>query len=211
MKANTVNNYLYDLAGNIANSGLIYDADGNLTSDGKNTYEYDKQNRLIKGTNADGETSEYIYNALGNRVGTIENKKNPNYSARTRGYKNGSELFPDYTEVFKFGRAFDQKTWETDTGAIMQNEFITVEKSYLIDLTSPANRDIFVNEKGAYTQRYVYGIDGKRISAEFDYAENTHRGESGENTSSDKAVEIGKIYYRFWKIKEKNKWKRKRL
>jgi RHS repeat-associated protein len=78
----------------------------------------------------------------------------------------------------------------------MQNEYIAVEKSYLVDLTSPANRDIYTIEKGSIATRYVYGIDGKRISAEFDYAENTHRGEPGENISSDKAVDIGKIYYR---------------
>ena len=65
-----------------------------------------------------------------------------------------------------------------------------------MDYLSIANRDIFVTEDGSYTTRYVYDAGGKRISAEFDYAEGTHRGEAGENLQSDIAVSIGKVFYR---------------
>ena len=47
-----------------------WDANGNLTSDGSNTYTYDTANRLIEYT--DGTTSivsSYAYDGLGNRYG----------------------------------------------------------------------------------------------------------------------------------------------
>ena len=65
-----------------------------------------------------------------------------------------------------------------------------------MDYLSIANRDIFVTEDGSYTTRYVYDASGKRISAEFDYAPGTKRGEAGENLQSDIAAEIGKVFYR---------------
>ena len=78
----------------------------------------------------------------------------------------------------------------------MQNDKETVTRRYVVDYLSIANRDIFVTEDGSYTTRYVYDASGRRISAEFDYAEGTHRGEAGENLQSDIAVSIGKVFYR---------------
>ena len=78
----------------------------------------------------------------------------------------------------------------------MQNDKETVTRHYVVDYLSIANRDIFVTEDGSYTTRYVYDASGKRISAEFDYAEGTQRGEAGENLQSDIAAEIGKVFYR---------------
>ena len=53
-----------------------------------------------------------------------------------------------------------------------------------------------MTEDGSYTTRYVYDASGRRISAEFDYAPGTKRGEAGENLQSDIAVSIGKVFYR---------------
>jgi len=78
----------------------------------------------------------------------------------------------------------------------VQNDKETVTRRYVVDYLSIANRDIFVTEDGSYTTRYVYDASGKRISAEFDYAPGTKRGEAGENLQSDIAVSIGKVFYR---------------
>ena len=78
----------------------------------------------------------------------------------------------------------------------MQNDKETVTRHYIVDYLSIANRDIFVTEDGSYTTRYVYDVSGRRISAEFDYAPGTKRGEAGENLQSDIAVSIGKVFYR---------------
>ena len=78
----------------------------------------------------------------------------------------------------------------------VQNDKETVTRHYIVDYLSIANRDIFVAEDGSYTTRYVYDEGGKRISAEFDYAPGTKRGEAGENLQSDIAVSMGKVFYR---------------
>ncbi|MCL2422085.1 MAG: hypothetical protein FWD03_09530, partial [Defluviitaleaceae bacterium] len=54
-----------------------YDQRGNLISESRNgvtirTFEYDTLGRMMKGTNALGETSEYMYNALGLRVANVQ-------------------------------------------------------------------------------------------------------------------------------------------
>ena len=46
---------------------MTYDADGNLTSDGERTYEWDAWSRLTKITWATGKTTDISYNALGQR------------------------------------------------------------------------------------------------------------------------------------------------
>ena len=105
--------------------------------------------------------------------------------------------FTDYAQYLKDFRDYWQSTWETEVGTTVQNTPETVTKHYVVDYLSMANRDILVTEDGRYTQRYVYDDNGKRISAEYDYAENTHRGGSGENFQSDFATqEIEKIWYR---------------
>ena len=60
--------YTYDVevASETARS-FIYDDDGNLTSDGVRTYAWDSQSRLTMVTWADRKTTEFTYNALGQR------------------------------------------------------------------------------------------------------------------------------------------------
>jgi RHS repeat-associated protein len=55
-----------------------YDADGNLTFDGMNTYEWDQQSRLHRVTDPEGVT-EYEYDAFGNRTATVRNGQRAEY------------------------------------------------------------------------------------------------------------------------------------
>jgi RHS repeat-associated protein len=56
----------------VGGSSLQYDADGNLTSDGLRTYQYDPQSRLVRVNGPEGVTG-YEYDALGNRIASIIN------------------------------------------------------------------------------------------------------------------------------------------
>ena len=144
---------------------------------------------------ASGESSEYVYNALGVRIANIQIRENRNAKYQNSGLKDGSHGV-DYMRFLKNGRASWQRVWETEIGTTVQSDKETVTRHYTVDYLSIANRDIFVTEDGSYTTRYVYDASGKRISAEFDYAPGTKRGEAGENLQSDIAVSIGKVFYR---------------
>jgi RHS repeat-associated protein len=61
--APTVTNYTYNAANQISNNGFSYDNNGNLTSDGTNTYVWDRANRLL----SMGGVS-YTYDGMGHRV-----------------------------------------------------------------------------------------------------------------------------------------------
>ena len=150
----------------------------------------------MKGETDDDQSSTYIYNAMGVRIGNIQERINVNAAYQNAPMFDGSNL-TDYAQYLKDFRDYWQSTWETEVGTTVQNNPETVTKHYVVDYLSMANRDILVTEDGRYTQRYVYDENGKRISAEYDYAENTHRGGSSENFQSDFATqEIEKIWYR---------------
>jgi len=176
-----------------------YDKAGNLTReiepDGTTNYTYSAQNKLVRGVKASGESSEYVYNALGVRIENVQVRTNKNAGNQNADLRDGSHGV-DYMRFLKNGRASWQRVWETEIGTTVQSDKETVTRRYVVDYLSIANRDIFVTEDGSYTTRYVYDASGRRLSAEFDYAPGTKRGEAGENLQSDIAVEIGKVFYR---------------
>ncbi|MBQ7460343.1 MAG: hypothetical protein IJS72_03120 [Oscillospiraceae bacterium] len=213
-----VKTYTYDKAGNLLSDGestytydlqnrlvtktnadgtttYSYDKAGNLLSDGTTNYTYSAQNKLVRGEKVNGESSEYVYNALGVRIANTQIRENNNAKYQNSGLKDGSHG-TDYLRFLKGGRSDWQRVWETEIGTTVQSDKETVTRRYVVDYLSTANRDIFVTEDGSYTSRYVYDANGRRISAEFDYAPGTKRGEAGENLQSDIAVSIGKVFYR---------------
>jgi len=194
--------YYYDKADQLVKTNIegvttsyTYDKAGNLLSDGTTNYTYSAQNKLIKGEKTNGESSTYVYNALGVRIENVQIRTNKNAGNQNADLKDGSHG-TDYLRFLKGGRSDWQRVWETEIGTTVQNDKETVTRHYVVDYLSIANRDIFETEDGSYTTRYVYDVSGRRISAEFDYAPGTHRAEAGENLQSDIAVSIGKVFYR---------------
>ncbi len=175
--------YSYDLAGNLTSDGesaytydlqnrLItktndegtitysYDKAGNLLSDGTTNYTYNAQNKLIKSEKTNGESSEYLYNALGVRIANIQIRENRNAKYQNADLKDGSHGV-DYMRFLKNGRASWQRAWESEIGTTVQSDKETVTRHYVVDYLSIANRDIFVTEDGSYTTRYVYDAGGR--------------------------------------------------
>lgn len=149
----------------------------------------------MRGETSDGESSVYTYNALGVRIANTQVRANENARNRNSDLKDGSHD-TDYLDYLADGREAWQRAWETEVGTTVQPDTETVTRRYVVDYLSAANRDIFVVEEGSYTQRFVYDEKGMRVTAEFDYAPNTQRGEGGENLQSDIAVGLGKIWYK---------------
>ena len=80
-----------------------YDADGNLISDGANTYTYNSLNQLI-GVTGPGGTTTYTYNALGQRVASTTGGQTTEYLIDPSGlgnivgqYTGSGTLIADYT------------------------------------------------------------------------------------------------------------------
>lgn len=64
----TTANYAYNTANQISNTGFAYDDAGRMTSDGTNTYVWDRANRLLSMGGI-----AYAYDGLGNRVSQTAN------------------------------------------------------------------------------------------------------------------------------------------
>ena len=192
--------YTYDQQNRLTAKGgtaYTYDKEGNLLSDGANTYTYDGEGRMILGTNKQGETSNYSYNALGARVLNVQEQKNINYDFRSHIGLGSRYLTHDYLDIYKIDRNDWQPTWETSAGHIVQLETATYAKEYVVDYLSLANRDLMVYNEGEFTERHVYDRNFQRVSTTFAYADETSRGEPGENIASDTAVgHTDKLLYR---------------
>ncbi|MCL2391952.1 MAG: DUF6531 domain-containing protein [Oscillospiraceae bacterium] len=182
-----------------------YDRRGNLvrqtSSAGTKTFEFDSANRLVFGENETGETSTYVYNAIGARV--FNEQVRDNFNA---GHQNGPHFIGSWEtsttldRILRDERNTWQRIWETNVaGTVVQNDRETVTKHYLPDYTSFALRDIFIYEDGSFVQSFVYdGMRLRPVALILDYAYETQRtGTSpGENPGSDIARNVTtKIWY----------------
>ena len=79
----------------INNSGFLYDAAGNLLTDGNNNYTYDAENRI---TTLNGTAATYTYDAEGQRVNkqTVSNTTGYVYSNGQPIAENASGVWTDY-------------------------------------------------------------------------------------------------------------------
>lgn len=73
---------------NVAGASLVYDSNGNLTSDGSNTYTYDVENRLLSASGAHSAT--LTYDPLGRLFQTVSG------STTTQFLYDGDELVAEY-------------------------------------------------------------------------------------------------------------------
>ena len=192
--------YAYDLQNRLTTKNGVaysYDKEGNLLSDGTNTYSYDAESRMILGTNKQGETSAYGYNALGVRVLNVQEQHNINYDFRNYIGLGSRYLTHDYLDIYKIPRNDWQPTWETGAGHIVQTETATYTKEYVVDYLSLANRDLMVYNEGEHIERHAYDRAFRRVSTTFTYMDDTARGQPGENIASDTAVNhTEKLIYR---------------
>ena len=79
---------------------------------------------MVLGTNKQGETSAYGYNALGVRVLNVQEQKNINYDFRNYIGLGSRYLKHDYLDIYKIDRNDWQPTWETGAGHIVQMSHI---------------------------------------------------------------------------------------
>ena len=63
-----VRTYAYDAGDEIANSGYVYDANGNLTADGTYTYAYDPENQLVQVKEGQTTLESMTYDVFGRRI-----------------------------------------------------------------------------------------------------------------------------------------------
>ncbi len=87
----------------VGGTPYVYDANGNLLSDGTNTYAYNSLNELISVTGPNG-TTMYTYNAMGQRVSSTTNGVTTQYLNDPTGignvvgeYTGSKSLIADYT------------------------------------------------------------------------------------------------------------------
>ncbi|MDR0446846.1 MAG: hypothetical protein LBH17_07485, partial [Oscillospiraceae bacterium] len=64
-------------------------------------YIYDATNRLSVGANSKGETSAYIYNGLGYRIGNTITRANPNYAYQNSANAGGSDSVGSVEDIIE--------------------------------------------------------------------------------------------------------------
>ena len=155
-----------------------YDKRGNLTQElytkGKKqsvtgAYTFDETNKMVKGVNDLGESSEYLYNGLGALVtNTWTIKKN------AYGYHDVSALVEDamvdgeIVEDKQTGKKEkkDKKDPEVVSADANLNKTSTVVKNFVIDYTVETMNPLYETEStdDGLDYRYVYGLNGVRLS-----------------------------------------------
>ena len=154
---------------------------------------------MVEGTNnLTSETSAYIFNALGKRIGTEQKIININEKYQNNINSGGN----DYSEYINNLALADtnetgQKTFKDNFSLTRQTTpFINIKREYVTDYTSQINNDIMVYEKGSYVTKYVYGIGGNKLFQEVTHESGLTDVEKGSNPNTDIAVnEIKKVYF----------------
>ena len=141
-----------------------YDKRGNLIEEVKDgiidkTYVYDQTNRLIFGSNKDGEESEYNFNALGALVQTRQTVININQGYSDNQSSPGSSRIGDLGQYLEREQPEGHMSWQDETGATRQQTIQQVTRDYVVDYTTATRESLMVYEQGAYAQRFTYGFN----------------------------------------------------
>ena len=163
-------NYTYsvDVASQSPQS-FAYDNDGNLTSDGVRGYSWDTESRLLKITWGGGsnKTTEFIYNALGQRCEQIE-KTGSTETAHFFYLYEGANLVCRYTggtTAAAIDRRYFSQGEQRKTGATWNTYYYC--RDHLGSVREVMNRD------GTLAARYDYDPYGKRLTQ---YESSTYTG-----------------------------------
>jgi RHS repeat-associated protein len=126
----------------------VYDADGNLVSDGTTTYTYDVLDRLIDVAKANS-TTDYAYDSLGNRTSESINGVVTNYLIDPTGIRNVVGEFHN----------FDQSTAHNVYGLGLTSR-ITGSVNYYYDFDAYGNTIGLADLSGTYAQSISYSPFG---------------------------------------------------
>ena len=140
----------YTSVGGVA---YTYDADGNLISDGTNTYTYNSLNQMISVTGPSG-TTTYTYNALGQQVASTTNGQTTQYLIDPTGlgnvvgeYAGNNSLIAEYT----YGLELTSQ--------------VTASNSYYYDSDAIGSTVGISSAAGTYVNTYGYLPFGGTMSA----------------------------------------------
>ncbi len=146
--SNNVNEYT-----SVGGVSYTYDADGNLTFDGVNTYTYNSLNQLV-GVSGPGGMTTYTYNALGQRVATTTIGQATEYLIDPSGmgnvvgqYAGAGALVADYT----YGLGLTSQ--------------VTAGGSYYYDFDAIGSTRGLSNSVGSYVNSYRYLPFGESLTS----------------------------------------------
>jgi len=145
--ANNLNQYTMLAGGTTAT--LTYDANGNLLSDGTQTYAYDFENRLISVNG--GATAKYFYDALGRRILKVAGSDSTFfYYAQLRAIEERSATGGPVQAAYVFGTGLD--------------EVLTMQRggqTYYYHTNALGSVTQVTNAAGAIVEQYEYDAYGK--------------------------------------------------
>ncbi len=177
--SNNVSNYTYGLtlAATTAASPT-YDADGNMTRDGVRSYDWDYLSRLYKihwGAGS-GKTTEYRYNALGQRSEEIE-KTDTTETAH---------FYYVYEGVYLLCR-YNGET----TAAHLDRQYLAQGELRILTIDDqPSTLNYYYNRDHLGSIREVMNSDGT-LAARYDYAPNGKRIIQYESTDYSGGCDLG--------------------
>ena len=212
-----VYNYTYDKRGNLVKEtyeknvyGYAFDARGNTvrkTVETKNAvsgvYVYDATNRMVKGTNEDGETSSYTYNGLGALVNNTWEIKEDSHGYSGMLSPNppapkAEKYVPKSLPAGYYAQKFTTKTTNSigkkteDETSKAKPKMQTVSKDFVVDYTSSTYRNLMEYEYGGFDYRYVYGLD--RISVNISQTKKIDVKVNGKTVQRTVETDISKLY-----------------
>ena len=169
----TSTTYTYDDRGNLIQELYTKNKKQSITG----AYTFDETNKMVKGVNDLGESSEYLYNGLGALVtNTWTIKKNAygyhDVTALTTTTMVEGEIVVDKQTGKKEKK--DKKDPEVVLADAELNKTSTVVKDFVIDYTVETMDPLYETESttDGLEYRYVYGLDDVRLSVTVKGVEN---------------------------------------